>query len=217
MKNNLILVALSMTAWIGSTNQLQAAVVIGGPGFALEPGAVVVDFSDPLLTENEPLTTQFSPKYGIELSGFRYNNGTAFDDVPPDGEQPDIKNFDSSNLALFNSNLSIVFDQDVTDFATSWQSETGPTYTMTSLHNGIGVETILITGGANQRYAFRNSQFDEIQIVAGGGLILDNFQFIGAAAVPEPSSVAMLGLAVCVVVMRRSRQKSVNRDPLNIA
>ena len=85
-------------------------------------------------------------------------------------------------------------------FSARPQITNGYTDTFTALLNGLVVETASATTGNWAYYGFTGIVFDQIRVNIGGDvhinnhMRLDNIQ-IGAAAVPEPGTLALLGLA----------------------
>lgn len=213
MSVRLIKFVLLAAATLSTCSENASADVLTGGGGLLMP-EVLIDFvvapADPAITDNTILTSEFA---GIELSGFRYNI-TDLADASPTGGEPSIKNFSGSDItaADIQSVMSIQFDEDVTDFATSWLASNNNSFELSAYLDGNLVTDQFQTVTASQKYGFVNSLFNEVRIVNTGTpgtlLILDDFQFnLAASAVPEPSSFALLAIAAGAVIRRNLRRK----------
>jgi hypothetical protein len=128
--------------------------------------------------------------------------------------------FPTASLGSFSctsgggGNNTISFGQDVTAAAVALQSNT-EAMTFTALLDGVFVESFTTTttlsvlpslSHASDFYGFTGIVFDELSIANGSGIYqIDNLQF--SNAVPEPSSVMLVGLALAALMTRRPRKK----------
>ncbi len=110
---------------------------------------------------------------------------------------------------------TISFSSALTDIAFGFISNPG-TSTFEAYLGTMLVETATVGTSTNSQFVgFTGSLFDSIHINAGGGnqaFVLDNLQSRSAGAVPEPASVALLGMALAGIVVSRLRRQSATQS-----
>jgi len=165
-----------------------------------------VTLDEVALSDAEPVTTQFAP-YGVTFSsGLR--SGTVFTDPA---------NFSGQFLASAGATepYSIFFVSDVDAAGAYWEFDAPRSTTIAAYLNGNLVESYVHENldccTTTAFLGFQGIVFDEIRVsdlVEGTSLILDNIHFSDAAvaAVPEPFSLALLGIGIAGLLGARRRQ-----------
>ncbi|MEP6503114.1 MAG: PEP-CTERM sorting domain-containing protein [Betaproteobacteria bacterium] len=120
-----------------------------------------------------------------------------------------LGNFDFYNGTGIASPFEIDFTHAVNGAAFQFISNPGTT-TFEALLNGNVVESFsAATSTATQSYyGFDGVSFDAIRVTVGGSgsaMLLDNLQF-RTSSVPEPASLALLGLGLAAVALRARRK-----------
>ena len=181
-----------------------AALILNSTG--LTAPATTVTFSEITLSGGTVVTDQFSG-YGVEFGALSPNDGLYYTSAGSSGAG--LQNYFPDTYNPF----VISFDTTVSEAAFEMVTN-GTTDTFTALLGGAIVETASITTGGWRFYGFTGIMFDEIRVGIGGEIgtgnsrhmRMDNLQIgAAAAAVPEPSSTALLGLGGLALMLRRRR------------
>ena len=168
--------------------------------------ATTVTFSEITLSGGTVVTDQFSG-YGVEFGALSPNDGLYYTGSGSSGAG--LQNYFPDTYNPF----VISFDTTVSEAAFEMTTN-GTTDTFTALLGGAIVETANTTTGGWRFYGFTGIIFDEIRVGIGGEvgtgnsrhMRMDNLQIgAAAAAVPEPSSTALLGLGGLALILRRRR------------
>jgi len=169
---------------------------------------VLVTFDEVAVQSATAVTTQYS-QYGVTLGADIYA-GTPF---------ANPANFAGQFLANGGNNwsYSIFFNAPVSAAGAYWEFNSGVTQILAAYLGGALVESFLYTNAdcceSTAFLGFTDITFDEIRLTATGdfadsSFILDNLHFrVGQdAEVPEPASLALLGLGALGMAARRKRK-----------
>ncbi len=184
-------------AAIGGQVRPVGATPINGAATGLVSPTVSIDFETPSLALGTVATNQFA---GVTFgTNFEIRDSVEFANIT--GKYLD--DISSGNPG------PIVFDQVLTAVSFNLRSDPGST-TFQAFLSGALVESFSaatnLTNTSNF-YGFENILFDEIRLsgAVSNGFNLDNLEFI---TVPEPSSIALLGLGVIGLGAIRRRRNA---------
>lgn len=182
-----------------------AAPLVNNVGIASP--TVTITFSEVALAPGTLVTNQFA------AFGATFDPGMFYDTQPLFFPTAALANYD------FNTTftpVTIVFGETLTEAAFAMQANDGNSI-FEALLNDVVVESFFApttlsflpdTSQASNFYGFTGVAFDAIRITPGGGFFqMDNLQ-LGAAAAPEPGTMALValgGLATVAGVARRRR------------
>lgn len=165
---------------------------------------VVVTFSELGLPSNTTVTNQYVP-LGVEFSPGLLQSIIDMANFSSHGDADNLVNFGPQ---VGNTPVFIQFQSDVSAAAFAMVTNPG-TSTFTTLLNGVVQETASLPTAFNETndiYQF-TGRFDTIRIDVGGDLNnmgIDNLQF---KAVPEPGTLALLGVGLAGFAAARRRRQ----------
>ena len=214
MKKLLSVVAVAAAVFLPSLSQ--ATIITSAAGLATYDQ--LVTFSNPSLAANTIVTNQYAAQ-GLTFSALnggavRANGCGANGWNSYTGLSGDTLNTFGAGCSTntVNDSFSMLFANSVS--AASFGFYNYGANTLTALLNGNVVETFALTSSSGGAYVkFANMFFNEIRFTEsfsqGAYLVLDNVAY--ANAVPEPTTVALLGLGLLgVIASRRKSAKSKN-------
>jgi hypothetical protein len=177
------------------------ATPITGSATGLSSPIATLTFSEVALASDTPLTTQFAA-FGETFAGVFYD--------PQPGIFPTVSAGNFDGTGTIDSPFSVFFTSPVTAAALQFVSNPG-TSTFTARLGGTTVESFSAATSVATPfpfYGFQGITFDEILINAGGSnnaALIDNIQTGSSAAVPEPTTLLLLGSGAFVAWRHRRR------------
>lgn len=185
-----------------------AAPLFTNAGFAA--GATVIDFSAGALATGTAVTNQFAGvKFATNGPGaFYIGSGTYSNAGPVSG-----KYLDSFSGGANASVYDIIFNKDVSSAGALWEFNAVTTTMFTAMNNGVAVGTFNYTNtnccSTAAFLGFGGLTFDTIRVsnITGGAFYMDQLTF-ATAAVPEPTGVALFGIAGLGLMLARRRQRA---------
>jgi len=181
------------------------ATPINGTATGLTSPAAVLTFSEVSLASGTALTNQFTP-FGVTFLG-----GVFYDPQP--GFLPTVSagNFSAPGAngappVNLTNPFTIIFTSPVGAAAFQFITNSGTT-TFTARLGGVAVESFVgATSTTPAFFGFQGITFDNILINVNASpnnsALIDNIQ-TGAAAVPEPATMILLGTGVVAALRRR--------------
>lgn len=194
MKKNFSILATAALA-LGMFSSIASATPINN-GSGLASPAATITFNEIALANNTVMSNQYASLGISSVSGLFYN-GCENNCVttPPSGTHPELSNFSNTNTGAYTSLSDIIFGADQSAVAFEFASN-GGLFTLTALLAGNIVESFQFQGGAWGIYGFTGTTLDEIRIQSPSAFLLDNLQLSNTSTVPEPGSLALLGLGL---------------------
>lgn len=174
-------------------------------------GATVVTFSEVSLASGTAVTNQFA-SYGLTFA----SNGSPF--AIGSGAYASAAPVDASYLDSFSgggtaSAYDIVFSNDVTAAGAFWEFNSPSTATFTAMNSGVAVESFVYSNASccysAEFIGFSGISFDTLRVsnITGTHFYMDAVTFEGAS-VPEPTGVALLGIAALGLAATRRRKQA---------
>ncbi len=184
----------------------QAAPLFTDATFA--PGSSVVTFSEVALASGTAVTSQFT---GVTFAtngpgSFYIGNGTYAAANPVSGNYLD--SFSGGTRATI---YDIIFNADVSAAGAFWEFNAPSTTKFTALNNGVAVDSFIYSNvnccSSAEFLGFQGLAFDTIRVsnISGNDFYMDKLTFT-AADVPEPTGVALFGVAALGLALARRRK-----------
>ena len=192
-----LLSAVAVAAAVLSINSAMAmAIDASTTGLT---GATTITFGTNSYANGTVLTNQY------QSSGITFNSNTFYYDRSGYFSSSSIRNFDGAQTSASNSSIFFTSTVNAADF--NLLTNGGSTIFQAYLAGAL-VESFpsAATANSSRYYGFQNIAFNEIRINApvNDAFVLDNLQF-KASAVPEPTTIALLGLGLLGVVASRRK------------
>lgn len=192
-------------AGLAMFSQISSATPISNSASGLASPLTTITFDEHVLATDAPVTNEYSD-LGVTFSpNLYYSAQTGFPNI--DGNT--LTNFTDSGSGPDVFQFSLNFLANQTDAAFAMVSN-GSSWDFEALLGGAVVEAFstLVDTSALDFFGFTGISFDEIRITSSANdyMILDNLQ-IGNNAVPEPTSMALLGLGLAALGVARRRAK----------
>jgi hypothetical protein len=183
--------------------RLAHSTPINSKPIGLPSPTTLLTFDEVVLPNNTIVTNQYQT-FGVTFSPNLVYNSQG---------QVNFPNVTGNNLGNFAPGLVDPFFIDFTTdvSAAAFAMVTNPTTsTFTALLNNVPVESFSVGTtftSPNDFYGFTGITFNQIEVSTSGAfMLLDNLQF--NSAVPEPTTLALLGTGLLGLVMMRRRKLS---------
>lgn len=185
----------------------QATTLTTNAGFGA--GTTTIGFGEVVLAQGTAVTNQFA---GVTLAtngpgNFYIGNGAYASATNVTGAYLD--SFSGGGPA---SVYDIIFGANVTAAGAFWEFNAPTTTTFSAMSNGVAVESFIYSNTACCNSAeflgFQGVTFDTLRIsnITGTHFYMDQLSFATAAAVPEPTGVALFGIAALGLALARRRK-----------
>jgi hypothetical protein len=184
----------------GVASSASATMITDNTGF--DGDDYLVTFDEVAIAGGVQVTDQFLP-YGV---GF-YPHLKATSDLPVS---------DFSGQSIMNASpvvdpFTIYFSQAVDAFGAYWQAYNGTELTFKAKLGGLEVDSFVYTEtaccGTSSFLGFDDIVFDSVVVNTTGEVVMDNLQ-ASAAPVPEPASLALIGLGLAGMGFSRKKKKA---------
>lgn len=194
-------VMAGVAAWLLAAAGVLAAPIQNTSGLASP--ATTITFDELVFAGGTSITNQYAG-LGLTFSpSLRYDSQGA-------AQFPGITgHYLGNNGPCCDNPFSILFGGDIT--AAAFGVATNPATTLfEALDDGLVVESFSaptnFDGSTNSFFGFSGVTFDEIRVTVGGDqqILIDNVQ---SGSVPEPTSLALLGLGLAGFAASRYRRK----------
>ena len=191
MRTNQLVVAWLVAVSVLLPSSHALATFINDSATGLPSPVSTLNFTDPVLMDNDAVTNQFA---GVTFSPNVYFNPEADPGITPNA----LGNYTYLSEPAFIDPVTITFSSPVTAAAFQMNDDNA-SYTFTALLNGAPVDSGTATVGPTTAYfGFTGVDFNEITIAVsdpgpgpGPFWLIGNLE-LGASPVPEPSTWAMM-------------------------
>ena len=194
------IIFLFVFLFAGSVN---ASIIIASPSGLASPGSLIT-FDEFTLPTDSSVTNEYS-SLGITFTGLLYDPSCCIETWTPEGSSPYLGNTLNGSTG---TDWTILFSDIQTEVAFTLAA-VGTTMALEAYLNNSLVETFNFSSSIWGYYGFTNIVFDEIRMgVNGSAMLIDNLQFSSSASVPEPTSLALLGLGLAGFVFSIKKKKA---------
>jgi hypothetical protein len=181
------------------TGAVNATPISGDASGLTSPGTLLT-FDEVVLATDASVTNEYSA-YGVTFSGLFYDSSCCIEIWDPDGASPYLGNITTSTSNY--RSWSILFSQDQTEAAFTMASNTA-THILSAYLDNTLVESFSVNGSSWGYYGFTGIVFDELRMQANQAMLIDNLQF-STTPIPEPASIALLGLGLAGIGYSRRK------------